>query len=65
MTSTDHIANVMVTLELEHRKADYLDKRNDLIRNVSADDVDAAIHRWFNPDHLTLSMVGKPDGRGA
>lgn len=62
LTSTDRIAEVMVSLQLEHRKADYLDQRLDYIRNVSAADVEAAIHHWFNPDRVTLSMVGKPDG---
>jgi predicted Zn-dependent peptidase len=52
----------MVSLQLEHRKSDYLDKRLDYIRNVSASDVETAIHHWFNPDRVTLSMVGKPDG---
>jgi len=62
LTSTDKIAAVMVGLQLDHRKADYLDKRNDLIRAVTMDDIQNAIRRWFNPDRLTLSMVGKPDG---
>jgi zinc protease len=62
MTSTDRIAGVMVSLQLQHRASDYLDKRNDLVRNVTADEVQAAIRHWFNPDRLTLSMVGKPDG---
>ena len=62
LTSTDKIAALLVSFQIEHRSADYLDKRNDLIRNVTADDVQTAIRHWFNPDRLTLSMVGKPDG---
>lgn len=62
LVSTDRIAAVMASLQLEHRAADYLDRRNDYIRNITNEDVQAAIRHWFNPDRLTLSMVGKPDG---
>jgi zinc protease len=62
LTSTDRIAGVMADLQLERRSPDYLDRRNDLIRGVTAEDVQDAIRRWFNPDRLTLSMVGKPEG---
>jgi zinc protease len=62
MTSTDKIANVLLDIQLEHLGSDYLDRRNDNIRHVSDDDVQHAIQRWFNPDMLTLAMVGKPEG---
>jgi zinc protease len=62
MTSTDKIASVLTDIQLEHLGRDYLANRNDLLRQVSVDDVNQAIHRWFNPDGLTLTMVGKPEG---
>ena len=62
LTSTDKIAGALVTLQLERRDPNYLDKRNDLFRNVSLDEVNIAIRHWFNPDRLTLAMVGKSDG---
>ncbi len=62
MTSTDRIAAVLVGLQLQHRPPNYLDQQNDLIRNVTADDVQSAIRRWFNPDRMIVSMVGKPEG---
>jgi zinc protease len=62
MTSTDKIADVLTNIQLEHLGRDYLDQRNDLLRQVTVDDVNQAIHKWFNPDGLILSMVGKPEG---
>lgn len=60
LTSTQSIAAVMVELQMRHRGTDYLDKSSKLIRDVPNEDVQAAIRKWFNPDRLTLSMVGKP-----
>jgi zinc protease len=62
MTSTDKIAGVLTDMQLEHLGRDYLNRRNDLLRQVTLDDVNQAIHHWFNPDNLTVSLVGKPEG---
>jgi zinc protease len=62
MTSTDKIAGILVDMQLDHLGRDYLDRRNDLLRQVSVDDVNQAVRRWFNPDGLTMSLVGKPEG---
>jgi zinc protease len=62
MTSTDKIAAALVTIQLDHLGRDYIDRYNDLVRNVTEDEVEQATKRWFNPDRLTLVMVGKPEG---
>jgi zinc protease len=62
LTSTDKIAGALVGLQLNHLGRDYLDRHSDYVRAVTTDDVNKAIHRWFNPASLSLSMVGKPDG---
>lgn len=62
LTSTDRIADVLVDLQLDHRSTAYLDQRKDIIRNVRPEQVQASIQRWFNPERVTLSMVGKPEG---
>jgi zinc protease len=62
MTSTDKIAGLLVGLQLDHLGINYLDRRNDMIRQVTPDDIERVIRRWFNPDGLTLAMVGKPEG---
>jgi zinc protease len=58
MTSTDKIAGVLLELQIDRLGSDYLDHRSALIRAVTADDVNRVIKMWFNPDLVTLSMVG-------
>ena len=65
LTSTDRIAAVLVQMQLQKKPSNFLDHRNDLIRSVSTDDVQNVIRRWYNPDRITLSMVGKPEGMQA
>ncbi len=62
MTSTDKISEVLEGIQLEHLSRDYLDRRNDLLRKVTVEQVNQAVRRWFNPDGLFISMVGKPEG---
>jgi len=61
MTSTDKIAGILVTMQLEKLGIDYLARHDALIRGVTKDDIQQVIKKWFNPDRLTLTMVGKPD----
>jgi zinc protease len=62
MTSTDKIAAALVEIQRDRLGQDYMDRYNDLIRGVTEEDVAQAIKRWFNPDKLTVVMVGKPEG---
>ena len=52
-------------MQRDHLGRDYLDRYGDMIRAVSAKDIDRAIDRWFNPDKITWVMVGKPEGVSA
>jgi zinc protease len=60
LTSTDKIAAILVMIQREKLGSDYLDRYSDMIRDVTANDVEHAIDRWFNPDAITWVMVGKP-----
>lgn len=62
MTTTDQIAEILVAIQLERLGLTYLEQRNGLINQVTKNDVDKVIKRWFNPDGLTLALVGKPQG---
>lgn len=62
LTSTDKIAGVLVDIQRDKLGLDYLDRRNDLIRAVTPDDVARAIRAWFDPDRVTLSLAGTPEG---
>lgn len=61
MTSTDEIAGLLADIQLQRLGRDYLDRRNDMIRAVTKEDVQKAVRRWFNPDNVTLAMVGSPE----
>jgi zinc protease len=62
LTSTDAIAGVLLDMQMRGLGRDYLDRRDGLIRGVTADDVMQATKRWFDPSKWTLVMVGKPEG---
>ncbi|MER2520014.1 MAG: pitrilysin family protein [Bdellovibrionales bacterium] len=62
LTSTDKISGVLVDIQRENLGIDYLDRRNDLIRSVTQEDVERVIRKWFDPDKITLSLAGKPEG---
>jgi zinc protease len=62
LTSTDAIAGVLLDMQLHGLGRDYLDRRDQLIRGVTVEDVMRVVKRWFDPKLLTLVMVGKPQG---
>ncbi len=62
LTSTNAIASVLMDMQLENLGRDYLERRNALIRGVTAEDVKRVIARWFDPAKAMLVMVGAPDG---
>ena len=62
LTSTDKIAGLLVYMQREKLGRDYLDRYGDIVRGVTAEDIARVIKRWFDPDKMTLVMVGKPDG---
>jgi len=62
LTSTDKIASFLVTMQRENLGRDYLDRYDKLVRSVSDKDIQRVLERFFNPDKMTLVMVGKPKG---
>jgi len=62
LTSTDDIAGVLLAIQNEKLGRDYLETRASLYRAVTRDDVNRVIKKWFNPEAMSLSLVGKPEG---
>jgi zinc protease len=60
-TSTK-IANQLVQLQLDHLGIDYIQKRNALVRAVTAEDVRAAAKALFGDGELLVVAVGQPTG---
>lgn len=62
LDSTDSIAGLLVSMQLETLGIDYLDKRNGYIQSVTMDHVKKVADRLLDPDRLTFVVVGKPEG---
>jgi zinc protease len=62
LDSNSKIASVVHGYQTAGRDIGYINRRNDLIRAVTRDDVNRVIRRLFNPDAFTFVVVGQPEG---
>ncbi len=62
LDSNVKIAGVVHNYQAAGRDVDYINRRNDLIRAVTREDVNRVIRRLFNPDSFTFVVVGQPEG---
>jgi zinc protease len=65
LDSNTKISSVVHSYQAAGRDIDYINRRNDLIRAVTHDDVNRVIRRLFNPDAFTFVVVGQPEGLAA
>jgi zinc protease len=56
------IASIVHGYQTAGRDITYINRRNDLIRAVTRDDVNRVIRRLLNPDAFTFVVVGQPEG---
>jgi zinc protease len=56
---TTQIAGQLVNAQILDRSPDYFDKRNDLMKAVTLDDVKRVAQKVLNPDKLSFIIVGK------
>ena len=56
------LADVVAGYQVAGRDITYINRRNNLIRQVTVADVNRVIHRLFNPDNFTFVVVGEPTG---
>lgn len=61
LSSTENIAGIMTTLQVEGLSADYLDVYASKIEAVTADDLKRVAARLLDPAKMTVVMVGKPE----
>ncbi len=62
LTSTDSIAGILLSLQLEHLPVDYLDMRAEKINSVTIDDILSVSKRILDKDSITTVIVGAPKG---
>jgi zinc protease len=60
LSSTGRIARMLVSIQAENLGIDYLDKRNSYIEKVTIEDARRAARRLYDPDRLTVVVVGDP-----
>jgi zinc protease len=62
LDSTQHIAAVLVQMQLDKLGIDYLDRRAELIAGVTLEEARAVARRLFDPSKLSFAVVGDPAG---
>jgi zinc protease len=62
LESTTNVANLLVTIQVDHLGIDYLDRRTALLQAVSLDDIRRVAHRLLDPQALSVVVAGKPEG---
>ncbi len=62
MSSSGRIARILVSIQIENLGIDYLKKRNSYIDKVTMADARRVAKRLFDPDRLTVVVVGDPAG---
>jgi zinc protease len=62
LTSSRHIANRLVSIQLDRLSIDYMEKRNDFIGAVTLNEARRVAAALLQSDDLTVVVVGQPDG---
>ncbi len=62
LDSNAKIASVVHGYQAAGREIDYVNRRNDLIRAVTREDVNRVARRLFDPASFTFVVVGQPEG---
>ena len=60
--SGSKIAGQLLGIQQDNLGIDYVTKRNDLIRAVTVEDAKRVAKRLIDPEALTISIVGRPEG---
>lgn len=61
-TSTGNVAQTLVAVQRDDLGLDYLDRRNDYIEAVSLEDLRRVTAELYQPDQLSVVVVGQPVG---
>ncbi len=62
LSSTDAIANLMLSLRLDNLPIDYLDQREEKLLTITREDVQQIAKKLLVTDGLTVVMIGQPQG---
>ena len=65
LDNTKSIAQFLLRMQKDKLGIDFLEKRNDFIRAVSADQIKKVAHDFLSPDKLTFFAAGNPKEGGS
>ncbi len=65
LESNAAVANFLVAMQLHNLGRDYLDRRNGLVEAVTKEGVNRMAKTMLDPEHLSVIMIGKPEGMEA
>ena len=60
LTSTDKIAGILLSLQVDELGIDYLDKREEAIQKASVDDIFRVSQKLLSPENFVTVLVGQP-----
>jgi zinc protease len=60
LDSTGRLAQIMVSMQIDHLGIDYLDRRNALLESVTLEQAQRVAQRLFDPGALSIVVVGPP-----
>ncbi|WP_033067748.1 M16 family metallopeptidase [Thalassospira australica] len=61
-TSLGNLSGMLVGMQKEDLGMDFLDRRNAMVDAVSLDDVNRVAASLMDPENVTVTVVGKPEG---
>lgn len=62
LTSTDAIAGLLLSIQVDDFPINYLDIRQETIKNATVNDIERVASRLLDPEKFIIVMVGQPDG---
>lgn len=61
LETNEGVAGAMLNMEQHQLGLDYLARYPGLIHEITAERIQAAAHKWFDPDNLAVGIAGPPD----
>ncbi|MBW8308777.1 MAG: insulinase family protein [Candidatus Paracaedibacteraceae bacterium] len=61
-SSTPHIVGLLNNYQQDDLEANFINKRNEMMRSVTLDDLNRLAKNLIQPDKLSFIIVGKPEG---
>ena len=62
LSSTGKIADILVAMQAQNLGIDYIDRRSGFFEKVTLAQVKKVARELFNPEELTMVVVGQPEG---